>query len=71
MGLGRQGYYVLLLSFVPIISVSIRESRGMGLTHGSEVKIAPWALASASAAWVASSCAPRSFANSFVEIAYA
>ena len=41
------------------------------LTHGSEVKIAPCALASASAAWVASSCAPRNFANSLVEIAYA
>jgi hypothetical protein len=47
------------------------ESRVRGFTHGSEVKIAPCALASASAAWVASSWAPRSFANSLVEIAYA
>ena len=71
MGLGRRGCYVLLLSFVPIINTRTCEMEGKRLTHGSEVKIAPWALASASAAWVASSCAPRSFANSLVEIAYA
>jgi hypothetical protein len=40
-------------------------------THGSEVKIAPCARASASAAWVASSCAPLNFANSLVEMVYA
>jgi hypothetical protein len=61
--------FAIVRAYHQLVNMGI-EGKG-GLTHGSEVKIAPWALASASAAWVASSCAPLNLANSLVEIAYA